>query len=527
MSFRHFRNCVAVAAVYFASAGHYAFCRMNLQRGWRSTRRPRSKFPETQMFTLCCTQICFFCFIPYLPNSWPDFSRPQDYYSNGGGKEEAAKKRSWHKRKGDEVLQISMDDLPFFFQGFQRNEYSDFLCLFVCRKRAWESNRFWSNSERCRRCQHSFSKRKIAPPSWEVFCSKFESLFKDMTLALPPFWIFEATYTDMRPFKFQRITWHSFLGFQDTLVFYFVCMQKVSMRKYKILVRFCYVQETRRQRRKKDRKKDRKVDQAVAPPSWEVFCNLGWCDALVRTLLCILQVLRWWRARRPMIFSCLFSGLHVNPLMFCAASIPIQREGFVTGMRWYHFKFGSTLRTRTGGLREGAILGTCQVLEENFVPHDATLTALNSIGLYDLAAFSMHIGSVSHGEILRYDGVIYGQSDESIFNLGWCDALVRSLLCILQVFRWWRAREALPLSLDFEGRNCHLEQNWVSERCHHRSHIPTRWRFLLPPSLIYSESGISCAATWCRRSLWGPQGLWASVWKKYSGSSESQSSQRY
>ena len=325
-----------------------------------------------------------------------------------------------------------------------------------------------------------------------------------MTLALPPFWIFEATYTDMRPFRFQRITWHSFLGFQDTLVFYFVCMQKVSMRKYKILVRFCYVQETRRQRRKKDRK----VDQAVAPPSWEVFCNLGWCDALVRTLLCILQVLRWWRARRPMIFSCLFSGLHVNPLMFCAASIPIQREDFVTGMRWYHFKFGSTLRSRTGGLREGAILGTCQVLEENFVPHDATSTALNSIGLYDLAAFSMHIGSVSHGEILRYDGVIYGQSDESIFNLGWCDALVRSLLCILQVVRWWRAREALPLSLDFEGHNCHLEQNWVSERCHHRSHIPTRWRFLLPPSLIYSESGISCAATWCRKiSLRSPRSL--------------------
>ena len=114
MSFPSFSNCVAVAAVYFASAGHYAFCRMNLQRGWRSTRRPRSKFPETQMFTLCCTQIMFFCFIPYLPNSWPDFSRPQDYYSNGGGKEEAAKKRSWHKRKGDEVLQISMDDLPFF-----------------------------------------------------------------------------------------------------------------------------------------------------------------------------------------------------------------------------------------------------------------------------------------------------------------------------------------------------------------------------------------------------------------------------
>ena len=114
MSFRHFRIVLQLLLCIFASAGHYAFCRMNLQRGWRSTRRPRSKFPETQMFTLCCTQMCFFCFIPYLPNSWPYFSRPQDYYSNGGGKEEAAKKRSWHKRKGDEVLQISMDDLPFF-----------------------------------------------------------------------------------------------------------------------------------------------------------------------------------------------------------------------------------------------------------------------------------------------------------------------------------------------------------------------------------------------------------------------------
>ena len=318
--------------------------------------------------------------------------------------------------------------MVFLYAESVREKVTDFGQIL---KGAGDANIVFRKGKLLRHLEKSFAvSLNLFSKTWLLRCHHFEYS--------------EATYTDMRPFKFQRITWHSFLGFQDTLVFYFVCMQKVSMRKYKILVRFCYVQETRRQRRKKDRKKDRKVDQAVAPPSWEVFCNLGWCDALVRTLLCILQVLRLWRARRPMIFSCLFSGLHVNPLMFCAASIPIQREGFVTGMRWYHFKFGSTLRTRTGGLREGAILGTCQVLEENFVPHDATLTALNSIGLYDLAAFSMHIGSVSHGEILRYDGVIYGQSDESIFNLGWCDALVRSLLCILQVFRWWRAREALP-----------------------------------------------------------------------------------
>lgn len=37
---------------------------------------------------------------------------------------------------------------------------------------------------------------------------------------------------------------------------------------------------------------------------------------------------------------------------------------------------------------------------------------------YGLCAVCKHEGSVSCGEILRYDGVIYGQSDESIFNLG-------------------------------------------------------------------------------------------------------------
>ena len=115
-------------------------------------------------------------------------------------------------------------------------------------------------------------------------------------------------------------------------------------------------------------------------------------------------------------FLVCFSGLHVNSLMFCAASIPIQREDFVTGMRWYHFNDNAAQRKKSRPRRCHTRYSPS--IGKNFVPHDATLNALNPIGLYDLAAFSMHIGSVSHGEILRYDGVLYGQSDESIFNLG-------------------------------------------------------------------------------------------------------------